>query len=62
VHPIAGFNPYHRRWWDNAKFYVYLDAKTGLPLQISSSSFLATVVLTAKTVCPPNPNCAIGPN
>ncbi len=59
VHPVAGFNPYHRKWWDNAKFDVYLDPKTGLPLQISSSSFLAAVVLTAKAVCPGQTTCAV---
>lgn len=62
VHPIAGFNPYHRRWWNDAKFNIYLDPKTALPLQISSSSFLATVVLTAKAICPPQPHCVLGQN
>ncbi len=58
VHPIAGFKPYHQRWWNNARFDVYLDPATGLPLQISSSSFVAAVVLTTTAVCPPAPNCA----
>lgn len=58
VHPIGGFKPYHLKWWSNAKFDVYLDPKTGLPLQISSSSFLAAVVLTTKAVCPTETDCA----
>jgi hypothetical protein len=58
VHPIAGFNPYHRKWWNDAKFEVFLDPKTGLPLRISSSSFLAAVVLTVKAICPGQTVCA----
>jgi len=38
---------------------VSIDPKTGLPLQISSSSFIATVVLTTKTECPPDPACVL---
>ena len=58
VHPIAGFKPFHLRWWNNARFDLYLDPVTGLPLQISSSSFLATVVLTVKSICPSQSACA----
>jgi hypothetical protein len=59
VHPIAGFNAYHRRWWSDAKFDAFIDPATALPLQIRSSSFVATVVLTAKAMCPPQPDCAV---
>ncbi len=59
VHPIAGFKPFHQRWWNNARFDVYLDPATGLPLQISSSSFLATVVLTTKAICASQGACAL---
>jgi hypothetical protein len=59
VHPIGGFKPFHAKWWNNAKFDVIIDPKTALPLQISSSSFVAAVVLTAHAVCPPDPECAL---
>jgi len=59
VHPIGGFKPFHVKWWNNAKFEVLLDPKSGLPLQISSSSFIAGVVLTTKSMCPPDPDCAL---
>jgi hypothetical protein len=59
VHPIAGFKPFHAKWWNNAKFELNLDPRSGLPLQISSSSFLAAVVLTTHAACPPDPDCAL---
>ncbi|HEY1720205.1 MAG TPA: DUF3108 domain-containing protein [Magnetospirillaceae bacterium] len=57
VHPIGGFKPYHMKLWTNAKFDVYLDPNRGLPLQISSSSFIAAAVLTTKAVCPGQTSC-----
>jgi hypothetical protein len=62
VHPIGGFKPFHVKWWNNAKFDVFVDPRTELPLQISSSSFVAAVVVTAHAVCPPNPDCAFPSN
>jgi hypothetical protein len=59
MHPIGGFKPFHAKWWNNAKFEVLLDPKSGLPLQISSSSFVAAVVLTTHAICPPDPACAL---
>jgi len=61
VHPLGGFRPFHLRLWTDAKFEIYLDPKTGLPLRISSSSFGAAVVVTAHAVCPPDPVCALPP-
>lgn len=58
VHPVAGFKPFHYRWWSDARFEVYLDPSSGLPLRISSSSFLASAVLSATAMCPPAPDCA----
>ena len=60
VHPVAGFKPFHAKWWNNAKFEISIDSKSGLPLKIASDSFMAGVVLTAHAVCPPDPVCALG--
>lgn len=59
MHPIAGFNRYHLRWWTNAAFTAALDPATGLPLRIASDSFMVSVVLTTKLVCPPAEGCQL---
>ncbi len=59
VHPLAGFRPFHLRWWTDAKFDIALDPRSGMPLRVASDSFLVAVVVTAKALCPPANGCEL---